>query len=231
MGSLPPPWRRVYAGGETTTKGAQRANGGYDDFPDERNRLQRWWQTIRQHGGAANLWDQLGVPTSELLGDERDAAAPLAGPIRWEALAGDELSWLTIAVLDPVGPAGPMLLGGAERWWRSVGDQLVNAALQESAQDFEVTFRPWGVVFEVGFITEAQATAFRTGATLRSAVDQLGPIRLEVTTGRGGGTAGVRSPRRPRPFAGAGAAELPEPEPVPEPLVAPAIRHLAAALA
>ncbi len=207
------------------------ANGGYDDFPDERGRLQRWWQTIRAQAGAASLWDQLGVPPSELLGDERDAAEPLGGPIRWGPVPGDELSWLTIAVLDPVELPGPMLSGGAERWWRSVGDQLINAALQLSAQDWEVTFRPWGVVFEVGFVTEAQAAAFRTGATLRSAVDQLGPIRLEVTTGRGGGTAGVRSPRRPRPFAGAGAAELPEPEPVPEPLVAPAVRHLAAALA
>lgn len=41
-----------------------------------------------------------------------------------------------------------------------------------------------------------------TPASVRTALDQLGPIGLTVSAGRGGGGAGVRGPRRPRPFAG-----------------------------
>ncbi len=55
------------------------------------------------------------------------------------------------------------------------------------------------------------ATPEDIDCSVRTALDQLGPIGLTVSAGKGGGGAGVRGPRRPRPFAGSGATELPVP--------------------
>lgn len=129
---------------------------------------------------------------------------------------GDELSWLTIAVIEPFefDPDEPELFGPrAQLWWVSVSDQLVGAAFQYSALDYEVTVRSWGLVFEVCFDTDERAEAYRGSEAMRSAIDQLGPLRLEVTSGRGGGSAGARVPRRDRPLIGSGSAALPLPEP------------------
>ena len=170
-------------------------------------------------GAGAPDWEALGVPPSELLGDELlDELAPLSGPVRWGPLATDELSWLSIAIIEPFDLDLVDRVGhSAHRWWDSVGDRLVTAALQHLALDYEVTLKSWGVVFEVGFGTEQLADAFRNGEAMRSAIDQLGPLRLEVTSGRGGGTSSARVPRRGRPLFGSGAAALPLPEPDPDP--------------
>lgn len=159
-------------------------------------------------------WEALGVHPSELFGDEFiDDRAPLSGTVRWGPRASDELSWLSIAVLEPfdLDLADPAQQS-AHQWWASVSDQLISAAFQHSALDYEVTLKTWGVVFDVGFGTDELAEAFRNGEAMGSAMDQLGPLRLEVTSGRGGGTASVRVPRRDRPLLGSGAAALPLPE-------------------
>lgn len=159
-------------------------------------------------------WDARGIPPSELFGDELlDHAPPLTTPVRWGDPAVDELTWLTIAVTEPFDlTLGDHAGGGARRWWESVGDELISAAFQRSALDFEVTMRSWGVVFEVAFATDEIAAAFRHSDAMLAAIDQLGPLRLEVTSGRGGGGASVRDPRRGRPLRGSGAAALPLPQ-------------------
>ncbi len=158
-------------------------------------------------------WAALGVHPSELLGDdELDSAPPMPGSVRWALRSPDELIWLTLAVIEPIevdDDARP----SAFAWWETVSEQIISAAFQFSALDFSITVRSWGVVFEVAFVAESYADAFRDGAAMRSAIDQLGILRLEVTSGRGGGTAGARLPRRPRPILGSGAAELPLPDP------------------
>ena len=67
------------------------------------------------------------------------------------------------------------------------------------------------MIFEVGFRTDAYAELFRQCDAMQGAIDQLGPLRLDVSAGRGGGAA-VRVPRRGRPLVGAGAAALPIPD-------------------
>jgi hypothetical protein len=134
--------------------------------------------------------------------------------VRWGPLAPDELSWLSVAVFEPFDlDLTDRSQRSAHQWWASVGDQLISSAFQFSAHDYEVTSKSWGVVFEVGFGSDAHAEAFRHGAAMRSAIDQLGPLRLEVTSGRGGGTSSDRVPRRGRPLLGSGAAAIPPPQP------------------
>jgi hypothetical protein len=66
-------------------------------------------------------------------------------------------------------------------------------------------------VFEVCFANDAFADAFRDSPAMHSVMEQLGSLRVEVTSGRGGGTTRSRLPRHPRPLIGSGAAELPLP--------------------
>jgi hypothetical protein len=156
-------------------------------------------------------WAALGVHPSELLGDEQlDYAPYLPARLRWERLSDDELSWLTVAVIDDI-PTNDAPRVSARLWWENLGMRMVGAALQFSPQDFEVTFRTWGVVFEVSFASDAFATAYRESPAMLSVLEQLGSLRVEVTSGRGGGTTRARLPRRPRPLLGSGAAELPLP--------------------
>ena len=185
----------------------------------------------RRRGADEPDWEALGVHPSELLDDDRSetvAGSWADGGLRWNPLPADELTWLSVIVTEPFEPSiRPGLSDrSARRWWRSVGDQLIGAALQYSAADYEVIERPWGMVFEVGFTWPDRAEAFRNSEALSSAIDQLGSLRLEVAAGRGGGGAAVRSPRRGRPLIGAGGAEVPLPEhrsspagPAPSPLV------------
>lgn len=171
----------------------------------------------REHGADEPDWEALGVHPSELL-DEASASVDGSwadgGGLRWNPLPADELTWLSIIVTEPFEPGHwPGLSDrSARRWWGSVGDQLIGAALQYSAADYEVIERPWGMIVEVGFTWPDRADAFRASEPLSSAIDQLGPLRLEITAGRGGGGAVVRSPRRGRPLIGAGGAEVPLPE-------------------
>jgi hypothetical protein len=156
-------------------------------------------------------WAELGVHPSELFGDaELDYAPYLPARLRWERLPDDELTWLTVAVIDDI-PTNDKPRVSARFWWENLGTRIVGAALQFSPQDFEVTFRSWGVVFEVSFANESLADAFRWSPAMHSVMEQLGSLRVEVTSGRGGGTTRARLPRRPRPLLGSGAAELPIP--------------------
>lgn len=154
------------------------------------------------------LW--ASVPEAELFPWDRELVEL---PMRWAALRDVELAWLTVAVIEPFDRDLADPAQSAHRWWSSVGDRVIMAAVQGYALDYEVTTRSWGVILEVAFATDAAADAFRSGEALRAAIDQLGPLRLEVTSGRGGGTAGARVPRRDRPLLGSGAAELPLPTP------------------
>ena len=157
-------------------------------------------------------WAALGVHPSELLGDEAlDAAFPMFSNVRWSRLP-HLLTWLTVCVLDDI-PTDDRERVSAAAWWDAVGNQIVGAALHDGAQDFGVTMRSWGVIFEVAFANDDLAERFRESASMRAAIEQLGPLRLEVTSGRGGGTSGARLTRRPRPLLGSGAASLPLPEP------------------
>jgi hypothetical protein len=156
-------------------------------------------------------WAALGVHPSELLGDEQlDYAPYLPARLRWERLPDDELTWLTVAVIDNI-PTDDAPRVSARLWWENQGMRMVGAAVQFSAQDFKITFRSWGVVFEVCFANDLLADAFRDSAAMQSVMEQLGSLRVEVTSGRGGGTTRSRLPRRPRPLLGSGAAELPLP--------------------
>ncbi len=156
-------------------------------------------------------WAALGVHPSELLGDERlDYAPYLPAQVRWDRLPDDELAWLTVAVMDDI-PTSDAPRVSARLWWENLGTRLVGAALQFSPQDFEVIFRSWGVVFEVSFANQSLADAFRASAAMHSVMEQLGSLRVEVTTGRGGGTTRARLPRHPRPLLGSGAAAIPLP--------------------
>jgi hypothetical protein len=100
----------------------------------------------------------------------------------------------------------------ASRWKDSYASALTEAAVSTRATDWAWIEHRYGVVFELCFPDDAQWEAFRALPVVRAALDAVpDPVNgLLVYRGRGGGS-GARSPRRPRPTAGAGAVELPEP--------------------
>jgi hypothetical protein len=100
----------------------------------------------------------------------------------------------------------------ASRWKESYGSALTESAVSSGAVDWAWIEHRYGVVLEVCFPDDAQWEAFHALPVVRAALDAVpDPVNgLLVYRGRGGGS-GARSPRRPRPTAGAGAVELPEP--------------------
>ena len=117
--------------------------------------------------------------------------------------------WMSIEVIDGA--------FGAGRWADAHADTLIEAALRHDASDWGWHRHTWGVVFEVEFADEAAWDRYRQSAAVRSALEDVpDPVfGLIIYRGRGG-SAGTRSPRKPRPLIGAGAAELPLPESVEE---------------
>jgi hypothetical protein len=100
----------------------------------------------------------------------------------------------------------------ASRWKDSYDTVLTESAVSAGAVEWAWAEHRYGVVFEVCFPDDAKWEAFRAVAAVRAALDAVpDPVNgLLVYRGRGGGS-GARSPRRPRPTAGADAVELPDP--------------------
>jgi hypothetical protein len=103
-------------------------------------------------------------------------------------------------------------LQAASRWKDSYSSALIESAISNGAAEWAWSEHAHGVVFELCFPEDARWEAFRALPAVRAALDAVpDPVSgLLVYRGRGGG-AGVRSPRGPRPAAGAGAVELPGP--------------------
>ncbi len=112
--------------------------------------------------------------------------------------------WFTIEVLGGASPA--------HAWKDAFGDALVAAGHGEGLTDWTWHDHQWGVVLEVELPDEFAWERFRLNPAVTAALDAVpNPVGgLLVYRGRGG-SSGVRSPRRPRPVAGAGGAELPVP--------------------
>jgi len=113
--------------------------------------------------------------------------------------------WWSIEVFDSE-------LQAALSWKDSYRSQLVESAITSGAVEWAWIEHRHGVVFEVCFADEARWQAFRGLPGVQAALDAVpDPVNgVLVYRGRGGGAA-ARSPRKPRPSAGAGALELPEP--------------------
>jgi hypothetical protein len=113
--------------------------------------------------------------------------------------------WWSIEVFDSE-------LQAALSWKDSYRSQLVESAITSGAMEWAWIEHRHGVVFEVCFADEARWQAFRGLPGVQAALDAVpDPVNgVLVYRGRGGGAA-ARSPRKPRPSAGAGALELPEP--------------------
>lgn len=149
-------------------------------------------------------WAALGVHPSELLGDEElDNAPPMPSSVRWGQRSPDELIWLTLAAIEPL-EVDEESRPSAFTWWENVSEQLISAAFQFSALDFSIASRSWGVVFEVAFVAEPYADAFRNGppfgARCRPVVKmsrspaRLGGQRLLGRSSTEAGSASVREP-------------------------------------
>lgn len=116
---------------------------------------------------------------------------------------------MTIEIFDGETPAS--------RWLDAHFDRLIEIAHSYGVRDWRAIKRNWGVILEVSFKDENHWEAFRLDPSVVAAFDAA----PRILTRRGwGGSAGVRWPRRPKPFAGAGAAELPTPE---EPTITDAV--------
>jgi hypothetical protein len=116
------------------------------------------------------------------------------------------MEWWSIEVFDGV--------MGAGRWQDAHSSSLIESAISHGALDWVWQEHRWGVVLELAFNTEDDWDAFRGLPSVQAALDAV-PDRVNgllVYRGRGG-SAGVPSPRPPRPLAGAGAVALPEPVP------------------
>ena len=113
--------------------------------------------------------------------------------------------WWSIEVFDSE-------LQAALSWKDSYRSQLVESAITSGAVEWAWIEHRHGVVFEVCFADEARWQAFRGLPGVQAALDAVpDPVNgVLAYRGRGGGAA-ARSPRKPRPSAGAGALELPEP--------------------
>jgi hypothetical protein len=100
----------------------------------------------------------------------------------------------------------------AFRWQEQHDDALIEAALTNGALDGAWHAEPWGVVFEVCFADESRWERFRDLVAVRAALDGVpDPVNgLLIYRGRGG-SAGTRTPRRPKPAPSAEAIALPEP--------------------
>jgi len=105
----------------------------------------------------------------------------------------------------------------AFRWQEQHDDALIEAALTNGATDGSWHAEHWGVVFEICFENEQQWDSFRSLPAVCAALDSVpDPVSgLLIYHGRGG-TAGTRTPRRPKPTPGAEAISLPEPHAVPQ---------------
>lgn len=112
--------------------------------------------------------------------------------------------WWSIEVMDGS--------SSATLWWEAHRDSLIQGAVAFGVKDWEFHPHRWGVLLELCFADEVQWEAFYQLPAVQAALDAVpDPVAgLLVHRGRGGSSGG-RSPRRPRPLAGAGAAALPEP--------------------
>jgi hypothetical protein len=101
----------------------------------------------------------------------------------------------------------------AAAWRTSYGEALSEAALASGTGDWAWHEFPWGIVLELEFADEEAWARFRSLPLIQAALDAVpDPVNgFFVYRGRGG-SAGVRTPRRPVPLTGAGAVSLPEPE-------------------
>jgi len=118
--------------------------------------------------------------------------------------------WFSIEVMNGSASARP--------WYEAYSDLLVGLALSHGAVDWEWHLPAWGCLLELAFADEEAWERFRRHPTVQAALDAVpDPVNgLVIHRGRGG-SSGTRSPRRPRPLAGAGAASLPLPvEPLEE---------------
>ena len=135
-----------------------------------------------------------------------------------------DAQWWSIEVRDGVLPA--------QRWKDGYGESLLEAAITHGAQRWEWTIMPGGVLLELAFRESEEWERFRALPVVTAALDATpDPINgLYVYQGRGGSSAAVTTPRRPRP-SGAGAAAMLVPaerpvaarlalaEPPPEPII------------
>jgi hypothetical protein len=117
----------------------------------------------------------------------------------------------------------------ASAWRYAHEDALTEAAVTHGALYWDWYDSQYGVVFEVCFATDGQWAAFRSLASVKSALDAVpDPVNgLLVYRGRGG-AAGSRDPRKPRPAPSAAALELDEPED--EPWISRRARKIARSL-
>jgi len=122
--------------------------------------------------------------------------------------------WFSIEVFDGS--------SSARAWREAYGDAVVAAGHTGGMSDWTWYEFGWGVVLEVELPDEFAWERFLAVVAVRAALDAVpDPVGgLLVHRGRGG-SAGVWSPRRPRPLAGAGAVALPEPDTQELPLLAP----------
>ena len=112
--------------------------------------------------------------------------------------------WMSIEVFDGASSAASW----AEAW----GDTLVENALVSGALDWSWQRGSFGTTFEVAFADAEAWERYRDSLAVQAALDAVpDPVSgLIVYRGRGG-SAGMPSPKRPRPLLGAGAAALPLP--------------------
>ena len=96
----------------------------------------------------------------------------------------------------------------ASRWKDSYSAALIESAISSGAVEWGWIEHASGVVFEACFSDDARWEAFRALPAVDAVPDPVNG--LLIYRGRGGG-AGSRSPRQPRPTAGAGPVELPDP--------------------
>lgn len=113
--------------------------------------------------------------------------------------------WLTLEIYDGE-------VTSADRWRDERGESLIEAAITNTAREWQWHNPRWGVILEILFDNEQSRDAFRDLPAVVAALDAVpDPVSgLLVYTGRGGGS-GAAVPRRPRPAPAAGAAEREEP--------------------
>lgn len=127
--------------------------------------------------------------------------------------------WFSIEVIDG--------RTSARAWSEGFGDALIWTAQEHGATDWSWHEHSWGVVLELELADEAAWEALQAAAAFRAALDAVPDPVFGLILHRGrGGSAGTRTPRKPRPFAGAGSMALPLPEPLDDFVVPPTERVL-----
>jgi hypothetical protein len=113
--------------------------------------------------------------------------------------------WFSIEVIDGRTSAG--------LWADAHGDELIWAGQELGLSDWHVDRHSWGVVIELELPDELAWEQYLALPAVRAALDAVPDPAFGLITYRGrGGSSGARTPRKPRPMAGAGAAALPLPD-------------------